>query len=333
MTYPFWQAIRLPKFWCAEQNELQGLHHTYLELLWPLSSYYLLELPLCPQPSLLSIDNCWAPSPVLVSLHFHFSTQGWTVQARLQEMQWSENHTGTQTPYPKYLPALCLQSTPSPVPACLLLLIQMFPSLLRSHFWDVMQHSPKEMAAHNRTTFFFLFAFVVCLHSVEQTNHTITKCKWPTISCEKACSANNEGFLAFDSRRMHFTKNGLWSQATIMTDKKNVNDSHKYKWLADFMKAMLFRCEQPLGEALHDIPKMAVKETKCSLAIKWFCICHLQKSYGSQLSQVLVAYIHWSSPLLLGSKSLCSNLYPPETWHPPPEPHWRCIVLVIETVP
>ena len=209
----------------------------------------------------------------------------------------------------------------------------MFHSLLRSHFLGCHATLPQRNGFSQPNHIFFLFVFVVCLHSVEQTSHTIEKCKWPTISCEKACGANNEGFLAFDSRRMHTTINGLCSQAMIMTDKKNVNESHKYKWLADFMKGMLFRCEQPLGEALHDIPEMAVKETKCFLAMKRFCICHLQKSYGSQLSQVLVTYVHWSSPLLLGSKSLCSNLHPPETWHPLPRPYWSCIVLVIEIVP
>ena len=43
----------------------------------------------------------------------------------------------------------------------------------------------------------FPFVFAVCLHSIQQTNHIIAKCKWHNISHKKACAANNEGFLRF----------------------------------------------------------------------------------------------------------------------------------------
>ena len=87
-------------------------------------------------------------------------------------------------------------------------------------FWDIQPRS-------------FPFVFVVCLHSVEQTNHIIAKCKWCKISRKKACGPNNEGvlgFLSFVSGGTHATKNGLCSNAMIMTDgKKNVNECPKYK--------------------------------------------------------------------------------------------------------
>ena len=43
--------------------------------------------------------------------------------------------------------------------------------------------------------------FVVCLHSVEQTNQIIFKCEWHKILREKACGANSEGFLLFHAAR------------------------------------------------------------------------------------------------------------------------------------
>ena len=59
-------------------------------------------------------------------------------------------------------------------------------------------------------------------------NDISSRAKGPAV----ACGANNEGFLAFDSRRTHATKNGLCLRATIMTDekkKKYVNESPMYK--------------------------------------------------------------------------------------------------------
>ena len=65
--------------------------------------------------------------------------------------------------------------------------------------------------------------FLLCLQFVCTLLNrpiTIAKCAWRKISREKACSVNNEGFQAFVSSHTHVTKNGLCSQATIMTDKK-----------------------------------------------------------------------------------------------------------------
>ena len=79
-------------------------------------------------------------------------------------------------------------------------------------FWDIQPRS-------------FPFVFVVCLHSVEQTNHIIAKCEWRMISRKKACGANNEGFprfLAFVSGGTRATKNGLCSRAMVMTDGKKM---------------------------------------------------------------------------------------------------------------
>ena len=62
----------------------------------------------------------------------------------------------------------------------------------------------------------FPFVFVVCLRSVEQTNHITAM-----------CSANTEGFPAFVLCCMP-PKKRLCSQATIMTDENNfVNESAK----------------------------------------------------------------------------------------------------------
>ena len=96
--------------------------------------------------------------------------------------------------------------------------------------WDPRSASPKETAAHNRTHS-FPFAFVVYLHFVEQTNHIIAKCEWRMILREKACGANNEGFLAFVARRTRATGNGLCSWATSVTNEnKCLNEIPKYKW-------------------------------------------------------------------------------------------------------
>ena len=79
-------------------------------------------------------------------------------------------------------------------------------------FWDIQPRS-------------FPFVFVVCLHSVEQTNHIIAKCKWCKISRKEACGPNNEGvlgFLSFVSGGTHATKNGLCSHAMVMTDGKKM---------------------------------------------------------------------------------------------------------------
>ena len=99
-----------------------------------------------------------------------------------------------------------------------------FTSLLSSRFGECQATLPQRNEPHS-----FPVVFVVCLHSVEQANHIIAKCEWGKTSGKKACGANNEEFLAFIWRRMHITKNGLCSRATIMTNEKNVNESPKYK--------------------------------------------------------------------------------------------------------
>ena len=89
-------------------------------------------------------------------------------------------------------------------------------------FWDVRQCSPKKQLL---TTEPHSFVFVVCLHSVEQTNQITTKCEWCKILREKACGANSEGFLGFLAL-FHAARTLLKMgclRATIMTDEKKMS--------------------------------------------------------------------------------------------------------------
>ena len=75
----------------------------------------------------------------------------------------------------------------------------------------------------------FPFVSVVCLRSVEQTNHIKAKWEWRKLSRKKACGANTRGICGF-CFMPHITKNRRCSWATTMTDeKKKVNESPKYK--------------------------------------------------------------------------------------------------------
>ena len=102
-------------------------------------------------------------------------------------------------------------------------------SLLRSRFLGCHATlSPKKRLLTTEPHSFLLY-FVVSLRSVEQTNYITAKCKWRKLSREKAGGANNEGFLAFVSRRTHARRQKWAVFAGYYHDKRNVNESLKYK--------------------------------------------------------------------------------------------------------
>ena len=101
-------------------------------------------------------------------------------------------------------------------------------SLLRSRFLGCHATLPPKKRLLTSEPHSFPFVFVVCLCSVEQTNHIIAKCEWHKLSRGKVCSANTWGISGF-CFTLHVAKNRRCSQVTIMTDEKIVNESPKYK--------------------------------------------------------------------------------------------------------
>ena len=69
----------------------------------------------------------------------------------------------------------------------------------------------------------FPFVFMVCLRSVEQTNHIIAKCEWAFARKSLRCEHARDFCLLFHAASR---QNRRGSRATIMTDeKKKVNES------------------------------------------------------------------------------------------------------------
>jgi len=101
-------------------------------------------------------------------------------------------------------------------------LLQPSASLLRSRPSGRHATLPRRNSRSHPNNIPFLLClwwFVVCLRSVEQTNHIIAKCEWREISCEKACGENTQGISGF-CFTPHVAKSRRRSQPTIMKDEK-----------------------------------------------------------------------------------------------------------------
>ena len=100
--------------------------------------------------------------------------------------------------------------------------IKLFPlvsSLLRSRFFRMSHNAPPKKWLLTTEPHSFIFVFVVCLHSVEQANHIITKCEWRTCKISRKRPLVRDFWPLFHAACMP-PKNGPCSQAMIMTEEK-----------------------------------------------------------------------------------------------------------------